>query len=64
MLIVVVFLVGSGGNDGMSAGLLRVRAAEQTSNPQVKILEVNKLLKTIINLPHKVMSCTHTCTSD
>lgn len=48
----------------MSAGLLRVRAAEQTSNPRVKIVEVNKLLKTIINLPHKVTSCTHARTNE
>lgn len=41
-------------------GLLRVRAAEQTSNPRVKTVEVSKLLKTIIDLPHKVTNCVHT----
>lgn len=41
-------------------GLLRVRAAEQTSNPRAKTVEVSKLLKTIIDLPHKVTKCKQT----
>lgn len=35
-------------------GLLRIRAAEQTSLPEVKNVEVNKLLNKIIKLPPKV----------
>ncbi|XP_030016517.1 aspartic and glutamic acid-rich protein-like [Sphaeramia orbicularis] len=40
--------------------LLKVRAAEQSSDPQVKVQEVNRLLNIIINLPCKVLhSTTH-----
>ncbi|XP_041805926.1 uncharacterized protein LOC121615610 [Chelmon rostratus] len=34
-------------------GLLEVQAAEQSSDPQVKTVEVNKLLTAIVNLPHQ-----------
>ncbi|XP_030016293.1 uncharacterized protein LOC115437216 isoform X2 [Sphaeramia orbicularis] len=34
--------------------LLKVRAAEQSSDPQVKVQEVNRLLNIIINLPCKI----------
>ncbi|XP_076600570.1 uncharacterized protein LOC143328936 isoform X2 [Chaetodon auriga] len=40
-------------SSNLLTGLLKVGAAEQSSDPQMKIVEVNKLLKTIINLPHK-----------
>ncbi|XP_070829709.1 PX domain-containing protein 1-like isoform X2 [Chaetodon trifascialis] len=40
-------------SSNLLTGLLKVRGAEQSSDPQMKVVEVNKLLKTIINLPHK-----------
>ncbi|KAJ0012204.1 hypothetical protein NQD34_013179 [Periophthalmus magnuspinnatus] len=40
------------------SGLLRVRAAEKSPDPQFKVQEINKLLTTIIHLPLKVQqSC-------
>ena len=38
----------------MFSGLLSVRAAELGSDPEVKVVEVNKLLKSVISMPHKV----------
>ncbi|KAK7877636.1 hypothetical protein WMY93_031648 [Mugilogobius chulae] len=35
------------------SGLLRVRAAEKSPDPEFKVQEINKLLTTIVNLPSK-----------
>ncbi|XP_041658991.1 nestin-like isoform X2 [Cheilinus undulatus] len=40
-------------SSSLLTGLLRVRAADQISDVQVKTVELNKLLQSIINLPHK-----------